>query len=88
MVEFAVQTHVLEQAAHIAVVALLEAAIAVVDHSEAVTVVELVEALLEAALAAVVVEVHSAVALPVALAAVPLEEEELPDSSVVVKRLH
>jgi hypothetical protein len=55
MVEFAVQTHVLEQTAHIAVVALLEAALVVAQeevHSEAALAVELVE-------------VHSAVALPV-----------------------
>jgi hypothetical protein len=78
MVEFAVQTHVLEQTAHIAVVALLEEATAVVDHSEEITavaqvealleaalVVAQVEALLEAALAVAQEEVHSAVALPV-----------------------
>jgi hypothetical protein len=78
MVEFAVQTHVLEQTAHIAVVALLEEATAVVDHSEEITAVAQVEALLEAALvvaqeevhseaalAVELVEVHSAVALPV-----------------------
>jgi hypothetical protein len=65
MVEFAVQTHVLEQTAHIAVVALLEEAIAVVDHSEEITAVAQAEALLEAALVVELVEVHSAVALPV-----------------------
>ena len=65
MVEFAVQTHVLEQTAHIAVVALLEEAIAVVDHSEEITVVAQEEVHSEAALAVELVEVHSAVALPV-----------------------
>jgi hypothetical protein len=37
----------------------------VVDHSEEITAVAQVEALLEAALAVELVEVHSAVALPV-----------------------
>jgi hypothetical protein len=55
MVEFAVQTHVLEQTVHIAVV----------DHSEEITAVAQVEALLEAALVVAQEEVHSAVALPV-----------------------
>ena len=66
MVEFAVQTHVLEQAAHIAVVALLEEAIAVVDHSEEITAVAQVVAHSEVALVVAQEEVHSAVALPVA----------------------
>jgi hypothetical protein len=65
MVEFAVQTHVLEQTAHIAVVALLEEAIAVVAHSEVALVVAQEEVHSEAALAVELVEVHSAVALPV-----------------------
>jgi hypothetical protein len=65
MVEFAVQTHVLEQTAHIAVVALLEEAIAVVALLGAALVVAQEEVHSEAALAVELVEVHSAVALPV-----------------------